>query len=85
MADVSARIGVTQHCRYYIEMLCSPQRRHSPAAGLSPVEFELRHSQRLTSASENQDDSIEGAGKSPLRRPLHASKGDPHSPPHKAA
>ena len=33
----------------YIEMFYNPKRRHSAAAGLSPVEFEQRHSQRLTS------------------------------------
>ena len=31
----------------YIEMFYNPKRRHSSAAGLSPVEFEQRHSQRL--------------------------------------
>ena len=31
----------------YIEMFYNSQRRHSSAAGLSPVEFEKRHSQRL--------------------------------------
>jgi putative transposase len=31
----------------YIEMFYKSQRRHSSAAGLSPVEFEQRHSQRL--------------------------------------
>jgi putative transposase len=31
----------------YIEMFYNSQRRHSSAAGLSPVEFEQRHSQRL--------------------------------------
>ena len=33
----------------YIEMFYNSQRRHSSAAGLSPVEFEQRHSQRLKS------------------------------------
>ena len=33
----------------YIEMFYNSQRRHSSAAGLSPVEFERRHSQRLKS------------------------------------
>ena len=33
----------------YIEMFYNPKRRHSAAASLSPVEFEQRHSQRLTS------------------------------------
>jgi putative transposase len=32
-----------------IEMFYHSQRRHSSAAGLSPVEFEQRHSQRLKS------------------------------------
>ncbi|UYR04792.1 IS3 family transposase [Ralstonia pseudosolanacearum] len=31
----------------YIEMFYNPTRRHSSANGLSPVEFEQRHSQRL--------------------------------------
>jgi len=31
----------------YIEMFYNSQRHHSSAAGLSPVEFEQRHSQRL--------------------------------------
>ncbi|MDO3544919.1 IS3 family transposase, partial [Ralstonia pseudosolanacearum] len=31
----------------YIEMFYNPTRRHSSANGLSPVEFERRHSQRL--------------------------------------
>ncbi|MDZ4237495.1 MAG: IS3 family transposase, partial [Hydrogenophaga sp.] len=31
----------------YIEMFYNSQRRHSSADGLSPVEFEQRHSQRL--------------------------------------
>jgi putative transposase len=33
----------------YIEMFYNSQRRHSSAAGLSPIEFEQRHSQRLKS------------------------------------
>ena len=33
----------------YIEMFHNPKRRHSSAAGVSPVEFEQRHSQRLES------------------------------------
>jgi len=33
----------------YIEMFYNPKRRHSSAAGVSPVEFEQRQSQRLTS------------------------------------
>ena len=33
----------------YIEMFYNSQSRHSSAAGLSPVEFEQRHSQRLKS------------------------------------
>lgn len=33
----------------YIEMFYNPKRRHSTAGDLSPVEFERRHSQRLTS------------------------------------
>ena len=33
----------------YIEMFYNYRRRHSSAAGLSPVEFEQRHSQRLKS------------------------------------
>lgn len=32
----------------YIEMFYNPKRRHSTADGLSPVEFEQRHSRRLT-------------------------------------
>ncbi|MEZ2740977.1 IS3 family transposase, partial [Comamonas jiangduensis] len=31
----------------YIEMFYNPIRRHSSADGLSPVEFERRHSVRL--------------------------------------
>jgi putative transposase len=33
----------------YIEMFYNPTRRHNTAGGLSPVQFEQRHSQRLTS------------------------------------
>ena len=33
----------------YIELFYNPKRRHSTAAGLSPVEFEQRHSPRLAS------------------------------------
>ncbi|XHO07293.1 IS3 family transposase ISAisp2 (plasmid) [Ralstonia syzygii] len=33
----------------YIEMFYTPTRPHSSANGLSPVEFEQRHSQRLIS------------------------------------
>ena len=33
----------------YIEMFYNPRRRHSSSGGLSPVEFEQRHSQRLRS------------------------------------
>ena len=33
----------------YIEMFYNPTRRHSTASGLSPLEFEQRHSKRLAS------------------------------------
>ena len=33
----------------YIEMFYNPKRRHNTAGGISPVEFEKRHSQRLES------------------------------------
>ena len=33
----------------YIEMFYNPKRRHSTAGGLSPVQFEQHHSQRLSS------------------------------------
>jgi putative transposase len=33
----------------YIEMFYNPKRRHNTAGGVSPVEFEKRHSQRLES------------------------------------
>ncbi|MFI8616006.1 IS3 family transposase, partial [Acidovorax sp. NPDC077693] len=33
----------------YIEMFYNSQHRHSSAAGLSPVEFQQRHAQRLKS------------------------------------
>ncbi len=33
---------------FNFEMFYNPRQRHSSAAGLSPVEFEQRHSQRLT-------------------------------------
>lgn len=33
----------------YIEMLCNAKRRHGTAGDTSPVEFERRHFQRLTS------------------------------------
>lgn len=32
----------------YIEMFYNPKRRHGTAGNTSPVEFERRHSQRLT-------------------------------------
>ncbi|EYC49673.1 transposase [Hylemonella gracilis str. Niagara R] len=31
----------------YIEMFYNPKRRHSTSGNVSPVEFEMQHSQRL--------------------------------------
>jgi len=45
----------------YIEMFYSPKRRHSPASGLSPSDFEQRHSQRLTGVQEIRGDSVKHA------------------------
>jgi putative transposase len=41
----------------YIEMFYKPMRRHDTAGGTSPLEFERRHSQRLTGVKETRGDS----------------------------
>ena len=50
----------------YNEMFYNSQRRHSSAAGLSPVELEQRHSQRLTSVLISRGDPV-GLGQTLVR------------------
>lgn len=47
--EYTVRIDARSDVFNYFEMFYNSQRRHSTAAGLSPVEFEQRHSQRLKS------------------------------------